>query len=231
MRLLFLPGLDGTTELFPPVIRAVPDGVSPTIATYPTDGDQSYERLAREVATQLTPGEPYVVVAESFSGPLAVRLAATDSASFAGVVLCASFVYAPGTAWLRVIGRFLSYIAFNVSPPRWILRQLLVGPDASEELVDLFCAAAARVPAKTFGRRARVVLSADDRRTLASLPLPVLCIAPQRDRVLGRQSARVIATTKPAAGVVELDGPHCVLQRRPREVIELIVSWGHSLSQ
>ncbi len=75
MKWVLLPGMDGTGLLFTPLLSALPIGVDPIVVSYPADRAASPEELLRIVLAHL-PGEgAYVLIAESFSGPLALRAA------------------------------------------------------------------------------------------------------------------------------------------------------------
>ena len=75
MHLLLLPGMDGTGRLFGPLAKALAPTIKPVAVSYPTDQPLGYNELLALIETSL-PSDPFVVVGESFSGPLALMLAA-----------------------------------------------------------------------------------------------------------------------------------------------------------
>lgn len=95
IELILLPGLDGTGELFEPLVRILPAEVQPVIVSYPLDRELGYADLLPIVKAALPRGEDFFLAAESFSGPLAVEIAAEALPRLKGVVLCASFVKSP----------------------------------------------------------------------------------------------------------------------------------------
>ncbi|MDF1838393.1 MAG: alpha/beta hydrolase, partial [Planctomycetota bacterium] len=58
---------------------------------YPVDVSLNWDELLELVQASVPTGEPYHVVAESFSGPIAIRFAAADPSGLQSLVLCASF--------------------------------------------------------------------------------------------------------------------------------------------
>src|SRR5690349_8746161 len=98
LKVVLLPGMDGTGTLFAPFITALEDAASIKIITYPTDQPLGYAALECLIRDQLPANEPFVLVAESFSGPIAIALAATPPAGLLGVVLCCSFTRNPRPA-------------------------------------------------------------------------------------------------------------------------------------
>ncbi len=93
IRLVLMPGLDGTGICFGPLIRALPPDVPRTVITYPDDENLSLKDHADFVAARLT-GEDTVLVAESFSGLVALMLLHARPASVKGVIFSAAFAEA-----------------------------------------------------------------------------------------------------------------------------------------
>lgn len=95
MQLLLLSGMDGTGRLFGPLLRALPSSLSPVVGAYPADRPYGYAELLPLVEAAAPAGAEYVVVGESFSGLLALMLAAQRPPGLRGIVLCESFVRSP----------------------------------------------------------------------------------------------------------------------------------------
>lgn len=96
MRLVLLPGLDGTGRLFEPLLRALPRNVHASVIGYPASPShgQNYEVLTEFAGERLGEG-PLLLVGESFSGPIAVELAARHPEKVRGLVLAVSFLTPP----------------------------------------------------------------------------------------------------------------------------------------
>jgi hypothetical protein len=82
---VLLPGADGTAELFKRFIKELPTNVEVTL---------DYEQLA-ELAFELPQEKPYIIIAESYSGPVATTLATRSAGDLRAIVLVASFVARP----------------------------------------------------------------------------------------------------------------------------------------
>ncbi|MEJ5132798.1 hypothetical protein WH218_01765 [Stenotrophomonas indicatrix] len=90
-----LPGLDGTGSMSTPLLSALQaHGLTTQAIALPAQGGQDYATLARWLWPQL-PRHPFILLAESFSGPLAVELAARQPAALRGLVLAATFARRP----------------------------------------------------------------------------------------------------------------------------------------
>ena len=106
--LVLLPGLDGTGLLFGPLVAALPAGLRAAVVRYPVDRSMGYAELAASAAEQLPQGERFVLVGESFGGPLAMILAAGRPAGLVGLVLCATFVTSPRPLLGRLVRPFVA---------------------------------------------------------------------------------------------------------------------------
>jgi len=93
MKIVLLPGLDGTGNLFNPLLKFIPEENVVVIAL-PTQGEQTYSALA-EYCKGRMPREPYILVAESFSGPIGLMLAASEDCFLNKLVLVATFASPP----------------------------------------------------------------------------------------------------------------------------------------
>lgn len=200
MRTLLLPGMDGSGALWEPLLAELGETDVERVR-YPTDVG-AYGPLLDAIPPLTAPTR---VIAESFGGPLAIRLAAREP-DVTHLVLIASFARGPRLArWTRA----LSFLAPH-PPPRFALRAaMLGGPHPIED--DLVRAIAAVEP-RAMRERLREVGRVDVRRELGALTIPVTWIHARRDRLLG----------SPPPGGFVVDGPHLLAQTRPREVAAII---------
>src|SRR5262245_10326170 len=98
--IVLLPGMDGTGDLFAPLIAQLKGAPTPLVVSYPNAEPLGYSELTALARKALPRNQPYILLGESFSGPIAVQLAAERPHGLVGLVLCASFVSSP-VSWLR----------------------------------------------------------------------------------------------------------------------------------
>jgi len=91
---VLLPGLDGTGEQFGPLVDALRPDVPTVVVRYP-NAPLGYDALQQIAASALPRDGKYIVLGESFSGPIAISLAAQSPRGLLGCILCASFVRTP----------------------------------------------------------------------------------------------------------------------------------------
>jgi pimeloyl-ACP methyl ester carboxylesterase len=212
---VLLPGLDGSGRLFAPLLAAAPRWLEAESISFPADRPLGYDALAALVRPRL-PGEPFVLVAESFSGPLAVRLAAERPPGLAALVLAATFLWRPLNRLLHPVSRLAGARFFGLGMPGPVVRQLLAGPDAPASIVEEVQRAVAAVPPAVLAHRSTEALGVDVRNALARVEVPILFLAPTRDRLIRPDAHADVRSVRPDAEIAFLDAPHMVLQRSPQ---------------
>ena len=84
--LVLLPGLDGTGNLFQPLLKELPEELEPIGVSYRVWEFLNYSALRDLVLQRVPAGRPFVLLGESFSGPVAVLAAATRPQWLLGVL-------------------------------------------------------------------------------------------------------------------------------------------------
>lgn len=217
MRLVLLPGMDGTGDLFAEFASAV--AAQTQIVRYPADRPTSYEELQQLVASELPTDAPYWILGESFSGPIALSIASTRPPLLRGVVLCCSFARNPRPG----LGRLRGLIHWLPDrPPIDPLMWFLAGRFATPALRDALSRALARVSPAALRSRMSAVLGVDVIPKLQSISVPLLYLQATEDRVVPAKAARDILENVPRSRLVALVAPHFLLQACPREAAEVI---------
>ncbi len=99
MKLVLLPGMDGTGMLFDRLIALLP--LDCQIIVLPKGADQSYTYLTEYCIGRL-PREDFVLLAESFSGPIAARIASDRRPNLKAVIFVATFLQPPSPPLLKL---------------------------------------------------------------------------------------------------------------------------------
>lgn len=94
--IVFLPGLNGTAGLFDPLLSVASKEYDLMVISYPTHQMKSYEQLTEYALEEIGSIKGrFVIVGESFSGPIAILLSAKRIDGLIGTVLVATFASAP----------------------------------------------------------------------------------------------------------------------------------------
>ena len=214
MRLVLLPGMDGTGELFRDFVAALPAGFETEVVRYPTDAGSSYAELMPLVLAHL-PEEPFVLLAESFSTPLAIAIAAMRVPNLKALVLCAGFATSPVKGWLYDLTSVLPLRRLQVRFPEFVARTFLVGSDAPARLVTMVGAEISWVEPEVLAARVRAVLSCDVRVEFAEVVVPIQYLRAAEDKLVSLDCLEEMLVFQPQMVVATIDGPHLLLQREP----------------
>ena len=224
MKLVLLPGLDGTGRLFEPLAQVLPSSLSPVIISYPNDKPLSYAELVGFVKQQVPASEEYVLLAESFSGPVAIEISATHPANLKALVLSAAFVSNPALV-PQSMSFLLRGLFFMLEPPQFVVSRYLLGKNPAIDLVETFRRAKRSVPPDVLAFRMRNVMNADVRRAFAACRLPILYLFATQDRLVKTRSLAQMQKIKPEMTIVEIEGPQFLLQREPAKCAEAIAHY------
>lgn len=115
-----------------------------TAVRYPNHIILCYDEFMAYVGSAIPPPEPFVLLAESFSTPLAIRCGASNPRNLRALVICAGFVCSPVTGLGRFAATHLAplLVRFGRSnfPSSFLSgfwrESLLVGPRASPSLLN-----------------------------------------------------------------------------------------------
>ena len=95
MQVLILPGLDGEAALRVEFVATLAPFLPTRCLSYP-DHLSRYDDLLPLIQDQMATIEgDFILIAESFSGPLALRIAETPPAGLKGILWVGSFISAP----------------------------------------------------------------------------------------------------------------------------------------
>jgi pimeloyl-ACP methyl ester carboxylesterase len=221
--LVLLPGMDGTGDLFAPFIDAAKGLYRTQVVRYPTDQALDFEELHALVQSALPTDEPYVVLGESFSGPIAISLAAEAPPLMRGLVLCCTFARNPRPALVHV-GALLPFVPFRWTPSA-ALGAALLGSFGTVALRAAIARAVGRVDSPVLRARFRSVLKADVSAKLALVKVPCLYLQALQDRLVPANAVAHIKSVLPEISVVQINAPHCLLQAVPAEAAYVVSSF------
>jgi pimeloyl-ACP methyl ester carboxylesterase len=224
--LVLLPGLDATGSQHAGFSAAMQQhGVAVTVIAYPRDRALDYAALADFIRQRLPVDGDYMLLGESFSGPLALSIAATPPPHLRGLILSTTFARSPWLAWRRL--QSLLYWAPVRALPLPGLSWLLLGRWSTPALRAALQAALASVHVEVLRTRAVAALGVDVAAQAVALRLPTLCLHAVHDRLLPARCQRQLSMLLPDQSSQRLDGPHLMLQARPQAAADVIAAFMH----
>jgi pimeloyl-ACP methyl ester carboxylesterase len=221
--LVLLPGLDGTGKLFDEFVKSLGSSVESLIVAYPKERSLGYDELEALVLAALPRDRRFILLGESFSGPLAIRIAARAPAGLVALILCATFAKNP-FPWLGWVRPLAAYLPLK-SLPRWVRAPLMWGSASPQRAPKQMERAMAGVAPDVIRRRIGALLAVDETAALARLHLPILVLEAAHDRVIPAAASRWILRIQPGAELAQIHGPHLLLQTRPAECAAAVLQF------
>jgi pimeloyl-ACP methyl ester carboxylesterase len=219
-KVLLMPGFDGTGELFEPLLAVW--GIDATIIRY--QSEHSFEDYVESVAA-LVPEENAVLVAESFSGPVALALMSRYPERILCSVLCATFAVSPFRLLTRM-SRFVTSVFFGPGPTQpMMLRTFCFDKEADSALVSKAVSVIRSVPASVIKSRLKVLSDVDMRLVLSRIKVPVLYLLAVDDKIVAPSLSQQLVQGLPNVRLHKVKGPHMLLQSRPEDCAEIIRSF------
>ena len=226
LTLVLLPGMDGTGELFAAFIQALGNAALPLVVRYPTDQPLDYEGVTAYAREYLPQDRPYVVLGESFSGPVAIALAASRPPGLVGLILSCSFARNP-TPVFTMFRHVLGALPVSASLTG-LIAPFLLGASSTPVLRRQLAAALRQVAPAVMRARMRTVLEVDYSARMREVQVPLLYLQGSGDRTVLAGAARHLAMLAPRMHLRQLEGPHMLLQANPaasaREVADFLRS-------
>ena len=221
MRIVLLPGMDGTGELFAPFLSSAPSNWSPDVISYPRKEKLGYDACTALVRPRLPRGESYILLGESFSGPVSIRLAAEKPPDLVALVLCNTFARRP---WWPIFSVLSRPSFFRRPLPSFIMARMGAGKD-NPNLRSLLRSATGSVLPEVLAHRLRELLTVDVTHCLREVAVPVLFLHGSRDTTIRPWALRHVRSVRPDIVVRELPVAHLLLQLAPESAWAAIDSF------
>lgn len=217
--LILLPGLDGTGIMLSDIADELRKSFRVQIVSYPTDVFLDYEALLSFVRGQLPDGDVFIL-GESFSGPVALRLAQVEPQKVRAVILGASF--ARLDLPLKPILSLLSKILSPRMLPQRVLSAILLGRSSTAKRRETLQATLASVAPHVLAARAACALEVDLLTTNTQIQQPVMYLQASHDRLMPKTAAECLRAIAPDLQIRAFDAPHFLFQTAPVECAKTI---------
>lgn len=209
--------MDGTGELFTEFLSYY-DGES-LVISLPESCAQDHATLANVINNKL-PTEDYILLAESFSGGIVPELLKLNPTHMKGVIFVASFLSSP-RSYLIGLAKLLPIKVLASLPLSNIAHRLLFfGQEAKKTLLSKFVNVIKSIPNQVLSSRLEVM----KRQQLPEITfdIPAIYIRSLSDRLISPKKSQEVANVFSHIEFVEIEGPHFILQAKPREAALLV---------
>jgi pimeloyl-ACP methyl ester carboxylesterase len=223
MQIVLLPGLDGTGLLFSRFVSALGPSFETTVVGYPDDRGLDYTEHEAIARAFLPRDRPYILLGESFSGPISISIAASKPPGLVGLILCCTFA----RNLLHLFAHFkssLGLVPFNMIP-KIFQTPFLLGRYSTRSLRTEQRRAVSHVSNAALRARIRAIFEVDVSEKLQQVKVPILYLRASDDYVIPRRASEHIHRIAPAVQIVELKAPHMLLQAHPSAAAKIVTDF------
>ncbi|QDS97614.1 alpha/beta fold hydrolase [Adhaeretor mobilis] len=208
--ILILPGLDGSDLMLGQFRQLCANDGNATVETLPDDDTMGYPELAVHFSPVIRDLSKCHIIAESFSGPIGILLAARYPEIVNRLTLVASFATSPVP---RIASILPWSMIFQLPMPSSVAKHFFVG--RCKSLIPVLRSAVRQSAPATLRHRLRLVQNVDVTEELSGLNCHLSYIRPTSDRLIPQRCLDQILDVYPATIVHEIDGPHLILETQP----------------
>ena len=219
MKIILLPGLDGTGLLFRKLLTYIPYKIECTVISLDDLEGDTFLKQANEIANKFEDDE-ILLVGESYSGRIVYELCGLLQEKIKGIVLLASFISSPS-----LISKMASYVPLfflNPNPmSKWLLHLIGFNMKGSSNLVDAVFFSLSLSNKKKLKIRLKNIAHLDT--PIKVYHYPVTYIMPDRDNLINKNSINILQSVFVNCELTTLKGGHFIGQSNPFDCAQIIL--------
>lgn len=211
MKIILLPGLDGTGRLFAKLTKNLPENINTEVISYESLEGVTYAKQAAEIAKRFKDTDIYIV-AESYSGPVACELYKLLGSRVKGIVFLASFISAPSLLY-----KLAGFLPVSLLSANYLSKKLLYlfGFSLTGGQTLVYPVFASLQTANKRKLKLRLGNIAGLSKQQCELDCPVTYIRPSRDLLVSASAVKYLASMCSSFSQVEIEGGHFIAQSNP----------------
>lgn len=210
MKIILLPGLDGTGHLFEELMKQLPNDWDTTIYSYDHIDAESFINQAVEISTKIN--NDVFIIAESYSGRVAYELCQLLGARVKGVVFLASFISRPSQ--MSRLTKYIPSFLFRANIlSRWALYLVGFSASGSRTRVNPVFESLGLANKAKLNSRLRNIASLHEAVSL--IECPVTYIKPTIDLLVSNKAITHLESRCTTFKEVEISGGHFIAQSNP----------------
>lgn len=220
MKIILLPGLDGTGVLFKPFLDALPVNIDSLVIDYPANKKLNYQDLVNYVIDKL-PNEKFILIGESFSGSIAYQIALLKPDNVVSVIFVATFLSNPHKLLLKTASFLPMKLLLSLPVPTLIIKSLLLGYSADPKLINLFRSALKRVSPDVLLFRLQEIAKLTNANQLCDINS--IYIQATNDKLVSEHCVKDFKRRFKNLRIFNVKGSHFILQANPVACADIVV--------
>ena len=218
MKVILIPGMDGTGKLFSPFLNELPSNIDTLVICLNDLKSQTPIEQALEIAS-LIGSEEVIILSESYSGYITYHLSLLPNLNIKHVIFAASFLENPNC--LSHLNKLLplNLVRLGLIPDS-VLSFVLFAQRNNKKLVKLFISTLKLINNSTLKYRLTVI--ANLVRPSESLSVPCTYVQASNDYLVSYKSVAVFKELCTSINVVKTAGGHFIVQSNPQYFSKLV---------
>ena len=218
MKVVLIPGMDGTGGLFSPLLDELPSDIETQIICLNELTNIAPTEQALEIAT-LIGNDEVIILSESYSGFITYHLSLLPNINIKHIIFAASFLENP--TWLSRLNKALPLNLVRTGLiPSTFLSTLLFGQRNNTRLVGLFLSCLKSVSNSTL--RLRISTVANLVRPKKLMSIPCTYVQANKDYLVSNRSSDAFKELCVDLRIIRAGGGHFIVQSNPSLFSKLI---------
>ena len=226
--LVLLPGLDGTGIVFEPLLTHLSEEIDAQVVRYPVDRPMSFQEHVDFARKKLPKSKPFVLLAESFSGPVSLQILADPPDNLIGVIFVATFSRHPSPFMLDAARFMPQGLLLKLFSTTLLSRFFCLGRTPGDA-VNMFHEALESVKLDVLSQRLKILTELPPPPD-TSFSRPCLYLQASKDRMVPPRAADALQRYLPQLQIEQIPGPHIILLAQPETGARLINDFIASLT-
>ena len=215
MEIVLLPGLDGTGNLFKPILEELETSLKVKVIKYPNK-KLSYKELISYVVKKL-PSKEFILLAESFSGYIAYEIALLKPKNLKHIILVATFLKNPRPLLINLI--FSKYILL-LPIPKFIIKRVFLSTFIPNKTIELFKSAIKSVSYEVLYFRIKQIKNLNPK--LQQIEIFATYIQATNDYLVTKNAIKQWQKVFRNLKIYKVNGGHLILQSNPTKCAKII---------
>ena len=216
MKIILLPGVDGSGVLFKPFIKVFKSEVPVEVMPLTQGSDQSILHQV-SIIEDAVGDEEIILIVESYSGLLAYELAKRNKIRIKQIFFFGCFLQPP--SFIGKIGRFLPVRLLNIIPDR-LISHILFNRWSSPELISLFRKAINKVNSSNLKKRIKTISTY--KKPTQVIDVPCVYIQATMDNLVSAYNLSAFEELCSNLHIEVIEATHMLLQTQPKAMSQLI---------
>ena len=205
--------------LFKPLLKELDGHISTQVISYPKNSSQDYQTLTEYVIKNLPNDEKIILLAESFSGPIAHKLSTYSELKIETIFLVSTFLQ-----YHHFLSRFYRNLPLNFFlnfiSSDYLLRKIIFDANTPKSTIKLFRQVVDEIDINTIKMRLTTLIHYIAQNQ--SIGVPCVYIFPKSDYFVSKKCQDFVSEKCSYIKKYELNGSHFLLQTAPKKCAEII---------